>query len=250
MFDSFYYTTVEFPCPNPLACIGPQVAWRTVYVIEYLGPLLIHPFVLYVLYPFLYGHVKSPVPGPSDLQHLLCVLLTIHFAKRVLETIFVHRFSMATMPFAYIFRNSAHYWLLGGANLAYWVFSPKSSAAQDIASLSPFLLYGGLFLFTFGELANLNAHLILRGLRKKGTTTRAIPSGFGFNLVTCPNYLFEVIAWLGFYLVSGLNWSVLLFLVVGAGTMAKWASGKERRYRKEFGDKYKPKRYSMLPGIW
>lgn len=239
-----------FHHPNPLGDVGPQVAWRTVYVVEYIGPLLIHPLVLYVLHPFLYRHVTSPVPPASDLQHLICLLLMIHFAKRELETLFVHRFSMATMPATFIVRNSAHYWILGGANLAYWVFSPTSSAAQDIASLNPLLLYGGLLVFAFGQLANLNVHLILRGLRKEGSTARAIPSGFGFNLVTCPNYLFEVVAWLGVYLVSGLNWSILLFIVVGSGTMMKWASGKERRYRKEFGDKYKPKRYAMLPGIW
>ena len=188
------------------------------------------------------------MPPPSDLQALTCLLLTIHFLKRELETIFVHRFSLATMPATYIFRNSAHYWILGGINLAYWVFSPNSSTATS--EPNPMLLYPGLFLFAFGQLANFNAHVILRNLRKEGSTARAIPSGFGFNLVTCPNYLFEVVAWTGVYLVSGLNWSVLLFIIVGSATMMKWASGKEKRYRKEFGDKYKRKRYVMFPGLW
>ena len=112
------------------------------------------------------------------------------------------------------------------------------------------LLYPGLFLFVFGQLANFNCHMILRNLRKEGSTARAIPSGFGFNLVTCPNYLFEVVAWTGVYLVSGLNWSVLFFIIVGSATMMKWASAREKRYRKEFGDKYKRKRYVMFPGLW
>lgn len=179
---------------------------------------------------------------------MTCTLLTLHFIKRELETLFVHRFSVSTMPFTYVFRNSAHYWLLGGVNLAYWVFSPSSPTATDHPN--PALIYSGLVLFLVGQLSNLSTHLTLRSLRKPGSTERVIPTGFGFDWVTCPNYLFEVMAWVGVYLVSGLNWSVLLFLVVGAGTMMKWASQKEKRYRREFGDKYKKKRFVMLPGLW
>ncbi|KAM5441990.1 Very-long-chain enoyl-CoA reductase [Microsporum ferrugineum] len=226
---------------------GAQIGWRTVFIIEYLGPLLIHPLVLYVLRPYIYRSPK-PLPPASDLQVLTCTLLTLHFIKRELETILVHRFSVSTMPFTYVFRNSAHYWLLGGVNLAYWVFSPSSPTATS--DPNPALLYAGLVLFIVGQLSNLSTHLTLRNLRKPGSTERVIPTGFGFDWVTCPNYLFEVMAWVGVYLVSGLNWSVLLFLVVGAGTMMKWASQKEKRYRREFGDKYKKKRFVMLPGLW
>ena len=47
----------------------------------------------------------------------------------------------------------------------------------------------------WAELSNLKTHLTLRNLRPAGTKTRAIPYGYGFNLVSCPNYLFEIIAW-------------------------------------------------------
>lgn len=152
------------------------------------------------------------------------------------------------MPARNIFKNSAHYWILAGFNIAYWVFRPDASAATREPNST--LLYLGLALFVFGELANLNSHLVLRDLRRPGTMERGIPSGFGFGLVTCPNYLFEVIAWIGVYLVSGLSWSVLFFIVVGGAQMMSWAAKKERRYRKEFGDKYKRKSFVMLPGIF
>lgn len=222
---------------------GPQLAWRTVYIIEYLGPLLIHPLTLFYLRPYIYKNAAEI--APSSLQYLLCYVLVLHFIKRELETIFVHQFSLATMPARNIFRNSAHYWILSGLNVAYWVYSPSAKAATT--SPNPLLLYPGLLLFIAGELANFNTHMTLKRLRKPGSTAREIPRGFGFNWVTCPNYFFEVVAWVGIWLVSGCSWSIFLFTVVGASTMYMWAKGKERRYRKLFGDKYKKKRAVLVP---
>ncbi|CAI7631850.1 unnamed protein product [Penicillium glandicola] len=227
--------------------LGPQIAWRTVFIIEYLGPLLIPALFLFPLRPLLYFTFDKPLPTPSDLQLLVCALLTVHFLKREFETIFVHRFSSATMPARNIVKNSAHYWILAGFNIAYWVFRPDATAATSTPNQA--LVYAGLALFVFGELANLNAHYILRNLRRPGTTERGIPSGFGFSVVTCPNYFFEILAWLGIFLVSQLNWSVLFFVVVGGLQMWSWGWKKEKRYRKEFGDKYKKKRAVIFPGL-
>lgn len=231
-----------------LLTLGPQIAWRTVFIIEYLGPLLIPALFLFPLRPYIYYNFDKPLPEPSDVQLLVCALLTVHFLKREFETICIHRFSSATMPAFNIFKNSAHYWVLAGFNIVYWVFRPDAAAATTVPNTT--LLYIGMAVFAFAELANLNAHLVLRDLRRPGTTERGIPSGFGFGLVTCPNYMFEVVAWLGIYLVSGLSWSVLFFVAVGGAQMASWAAKKERRYRKEFGDKYKRKSFVMLPGIF
>ncbi|PGG98334.1 hypothetical protein AJ79_08901 [Helicocarpus griseus UAMH5409] len=229
--------------------LGPQLAWRTVYMIEYLGPLLIHPLFLLPTLRSLVYRTSHPLEL-SDIQVLLCALVTLHFLKRELETIFVHRFGRATMPAQNVFRNSTHYWILSGVNIAYWVYSPSSKAATTtIDSANPLILYPGLALYTIGELANLNAHLVLRNLRRPGTSERGIPSGFGFSWVTCPNYLFEVVAWVGVYLISGLNWSVAIFIIIACAPMITWAKQKERKYRSDFGDKYKRKRFAMLPGI-
>lgn len=223
--------------------LGPQIAWRTVFVVEYLGPLLIHPLV-YLLRPYLYRTAPSHA---SYLQWSSCILICVHFLKRELETLFVHRFSASTMPARNIFKNSFHYWVLAGLNVATWIYAPNSPTAKEPNTL---LLYAGLLAYTIGELGNLNAHLVLRGLRSSGGRERGIPHGLGFNIVTCPNYMFEVVSWIGMYLVSGLSSSVLLFAIVSTAQMMPWAAKKERNYRKEFGDKYKRKRFTMLPGIW
>lgn len=223
--------------------LGPQIGWRTVFVVEYLGPLLIHPLG-YLLRPYLY---RSAPTQASTSQKILCLLICVHFLKRELETLFLHRFSANTMPIRNIFKNSFHYWILAGLNISAWAYGPNSPTAKEPNVV---LLYGGLVAYAIGELGNLNAHLVLRGLRSSGGRERGIPSGLGFSLVTCPNYMFEVIAWVGVCLVSQFSTSVLLFVIVSTGQMMLWAKKKERNYRNEFGEKYKRKRYSMLPGIW
>ncbi|KAK6382382.1 Very-long-chain enoyl-CoA reductase [Exophiala oligosperma] len=223
--------------------LGAQIGWQTVFIIEYAGPIIIHPLWL-ALRPYIY---PAALQNASQAQTLLCWLICLHFVKRELETVFVHRFSAATMPFRNVFKNSFHYWALSGALIAAFIYSPSSAAAAGPTSA---LMYPGLILYVIGELGNLHSHLTLMGLRSSGGNERGIPQGPFFRLVTCPNYLFETISWLGVYLVSGLSWGVLIFILVSVLQMAQWAKKKERRYRKEFGDKYKKKRFTMLPGIW
>ncbi|KAL9041700.1 MAG: hypothetical protein Q9180_001107 [Flavoplaca navasiana] len=215
--------------------LGPQISWRLVFVLEYLGPLLIHPF-LYVL-------LSNP---PSFLQTLSCTLITLHFLKRELETLFLHRFSSATMPLFNLFKNSAHYWLLAGLNIAFWTYRSSAPAAGDS---NPWITWPSVALYTIGELGNLNTHFVLRSLRSAGGNERGIPHGFGFGLVTCPNYMFETLAWIG---ICGVTWSFasVLFAAVAVAQMGVWAQKREVRYRREFGGKYQKKRSVMLPGLW
>ncbi|KAL8810067.1 MAG: hypothetical protein Q9200_002881 [Gallowayella weberi] len=216
--------------------LGPQISWRLVFILEYLGPLLIHP----LLYFFL------PSNEPSTLQAISCALITLHFLKRELETLFLHRFSTATMPRFNLFKNSAHYWLLAGLNIGFWTYRDSAPAAGEsnmwITSMS-------VILYAIGELGNLYTHLVLRSLRSSGGSERGIPHGLGFGVVTCPNYMFETLAWLG---ICGVTWSLasILFAVVAVGQMGVWAQKREARYRREFGTKYQRKRFVMLPGLW
>lgn len=150
------------------------------------------------------------------------------------------------MPARNIFKNCAHYWLLAGANIAFWSYRPTSATA---AHSSQYVIYFAILLYLIGELGNLSTHFTLRNLRSSGGKERGIPRGLGFGLVTCPNYMFETIAWVGITIVSR-SLSTVLFVLVAVGQMGVWAGGKEKKYRREFGDKYKKKRFVMLPGLW
>lgn len=228
---------------------GPQMAWRTVFLIEYFGPLIFHPLFYYgreylaKVDPVFYKDAdKTPL---TLVQTTVYYMFIAHFLKRELETAFLHRFSASTMPAFNIFRNSFFYWASAGLLCAFFIYAPNAFAARNEFGL---LDYAGIALYLFGETCNFLVHYHLAGLRKPGGTEKGIPNCVGSSLVTSPNYMFEVLAWVGVILTSR-EWSVLFFICIGISYMAPWSRQKERALRATFGDRYKKKRYTMLPGL-
>ncbi|KIM84893.1 hypothetical protein PILCRDRAFT_817709 [Piloderma croceum F 1598] len=228
--------------------LGPQISWKTVFMIEYAGPLVIHP-IFYHLTRLFYGTEIQH----SALQKYIYAFIMLNFVKRELETLFIHRFSHATMPLWNVFRNSAHYHLLSGVALAYAVYSPTYSATSSYIRGTirddPRFLWAGAAIWLFAELSNLHTHLTLRALRPPGTRTRAIPYGYGFSLVSCPNYFFEILAWVVIVVLTG-SWVAMIFLAVAARQMGIWALKKHRAYKKEFGNDYPRERKVMIPFLF
>jgi very-long-chain enoyl-CoA reductase len=200
-----------------------------------------------LLRPYLFKGVNASDPL-STVQYTTIAMVIAHFLKREVETAFIHKFSASTMPFFNVFKNSAHYWFLSGINITYWVCSPSSYAARPLTPTTSLVVYAGLALYVIGELGNLNAHLALSSLRSRGGTERGIPRGLMFDTVTCANYFFEVVSWVGILLVSQ-SLATLIFLIVAAGQMQVWACTKEKALRRDFPETYKQKRYPMIPGL-
>ena len=150
-------------------------------------------------------------------------MVVLHFVKRELETLFVHRFSADTMPLTYIFRNSAHYWLLAGLVFGYIVYRP---GYYTRVQRDPTQTLIAIILYLFAELSNFRVHLTLRHLRPAGSRLRQIPYGYGFDWpfggISLPNYFFEIIAWVVIGAWSGC-WAVLPFIAVAVFIMDRWA---------------------------
>ena len=220
--------------------LGPQISWRTVFLIEYVGPILVH-LALYCLPALFYPQHRFKGHTYTQQVALACVLF--HYVKRELETLYVHVFSLDTMPVRNIFKNSFHYWVLGGALIAYFLYHPLYTEHFSHAFVTACAA-----LFVAAELGNLYCHLILRWLRPAGSKVRGIPRGFLFEYVTCANYTCELAAWLVFCVFTSTltSW---LFLVVSAAQIAQWSVKKHVAQRKEFGDKV-PRRKILVPFVW
>jgi hypothetical protein len=68
-------------------------------------------------------------------------MAVLHFMKRELESVLVHRFSKGTMPLRNIFKNSFHYHVFGGLMLAYPVYGPALAQGQPAAERPEWLVY-------------------------------------------------------------------------------------------------------------
>eukprot|EP01137_Pigoraptor_chileana_P029414 Opistho-2@14629 len=223
--------------------LGPQIGWATVFLAEYAGPLFV--YLLFAARPALiYGEAASKTPL-THVQQTAAACWAFHYAKRVLETIFVHRFSHGTMPIFNLFKNCSYYWGFA-AFIAYFVNHPLFTApGEDQVKI-------GLALFAFAELGNFSIHIALRNLRPAGSKVRRIPFAGAnpftwlFGLVSCPNYTYEAIAWTGFSIMTQ-SLSAVIFTIAGLVQMSVWALGKHRNYKKEFGNEYPRGRKAILP---
>jgi len=228
--------------------LGSQVSWKTVFLVEYAGPLVIHPVLYYLPSVFYGGAVQH-----SKLQKYVYAMTMAHFAKRELETLFVHRFSHATMPLRNIFKNSFHYHVLSGLFLAYPIYGPTYGANSGYITgtrrSDPLFIWTCAGIWLFAELSNLSTHLTLRNLRPPGSKKRAIPHGYGFGLLSCPNYFFESVAWSTVAYMTG-SWAAWLFWAVSTIQMMTWATKKQRAYKKEFGKEYPRQRKAMIPFLF
>lgn len=223
--------------------LGPQIGWKTVFLAEYAGPLIVYLWLFQRPWIF-YGDTENS--KMSCCAHVAAMCWSIHYAKRLLETIFVHRFSHSTMPLRNLFRNCAYYWLFA-MYVAYYVnhplFTPPSYAQMTI----------GMCGFLFAETGNFSIHMALRNLRPAGTTTRKIPVPTSnpftilFNYVSCPNYFYEFMAWGSFTLMTQCI-PAGLFAMAGMYQMTVWAIAKHRNYKKEFSN-YPKNRKAIIPFI-
>ena len=229
--------------------LGPQIAWKTVFLTEYGGPLALYLIFYFRLIPQIYGLGTEafgiPAGASNPTVKLAMICHTLHYAKRELETLFIHRFSNGTMPLRNIFKNSAYYWGFGAA-LGYYVNHPLYTAPPD--SQVTFWMY----CWAIMELGNLSIHIALRNLRPPGTKIRRIPMPNSnpftwlFNFTSCPNYTYEIAGWICFTFMTNCFMSGV-FTFVGFMQMMVWAQGKRRNYIKEFGDKYPKKRTALVP---
>ncbi|XP_049879796.1 probable very-long-chain enoyl-CoA reductase art-1 [Pectinophora gossypiella] len=222
--------------------LGPQISWKNVFLAEYAGPLFVYLWV-YQRPWIIYGPQNT---SPGAIATVAAVCWSGHYAKRLLETLFVHRFSHGTMPLRNLFRNCAYYWLFT-LYVAYHINHPLYTAPCNTC------FYVGLAGFIFCELGNLSIHILLKNLRPPGTKVRKIPVPDGnpfsrlFNFVSCPNYTYEFGSWLFFTIMTKCA-PAGLFAAAGFYQMAVWAIGKHRNYKKEFPD-YPKGRKAIIPFI-
>ena len=128
--------------------LGPQITWKFVFFIEYLGPIVILP-ILYLL---------GQRAEYNEIQHIALGMGILHYLKREFETGFVHVFSRASMPKSRCIKNCLHYWVLFGLfnGIELFLF-PKAFPKGH--TYSPPILMAIVVAWLVFEFCNLLCHL-------------------------------------------------------------------------------------------
>ncbi|XP_023223663.1 probable very-long-chain enoyl-CoA reductase art-1 [Centruroides sculpturatus] len=182
------------------------------------------------------------------LSSVAAVCWIAHYVKRLLETLFVHRFSHSTMPIKNLLKNCSYYWLFS-IFIGYFVNHPLYTPPK----FGPLQIYLGLAGFVQSEIGNFSTHWVFKNLRAPGTKERKIPMATGnpftylFNFVSCPNYTYEVMAWFSFTIMVQCL-PAGMFTLLGLYQMTVWALQKHHNYKKEFED-YPKNRKAIIPFV-
>jgi len=103
----------------------------------------------------------------------------------------------------------------------------------------------GAFVFLVGFIINQYHDTLLINLRKVENTGYKIPYGGLFRWVSCPNFLGEIISWLGFFIVT-MSLPAFAFLLWTMANLIPRALDHHKWYRKEFAD-YPVNRKAVFP---
>ena len=182
------------------------------------------------------------VLAPDTLYHrLLFLAFAFHFAKRVLESLFLHRYSKP-MGWGTTIMISLLYSLIA---LSFNDAHNMTTTVLQAESLALAPLFVGLVIFLLGQGINFYHHWILRNLRGQKDQAYKVPAGGLFGLVACPHYLGEIIAWFGLALMSRqlIVWGIFWVIF---GYLAGRAIGTRRWYRAHVPD-YPEQGRALIP---
>jgi len=171
------------------------------------------------------------VPGAVEgaRAQILSAALAVHFLKRVLEVLFVHRYS-GNMPLDTAVTIGTSY-LLSTVTMIY-----AQHLSRGLPDPPVDMLYPGVVVFAVGIAGNFYHHYLLSRLRADGGGGEKgykIPRGGLFELVTCPHYLFEITGFFGFAMIG----QTVYALAVATGTAA-YLAGRSCATRRWYESKF------------
>jgi hypothetical protein len=240
----------KWPCPARIGMLTKYI-FSFVYLVGLLCAMFLVPSVA----------SSSGLDKLVELNVVPTFLLALHFAKRILEVLFVHNFEGSPVE------DTPSCLLIGVFYLfSSWVYSndwARNSANTTMVAISPLQALGA-FMFFFGQCANWWHHEVLASLRKKKDDQQQdalisgapdpsgkyfIPHRGCFKYVTCPHYFFECVALLGVG-VAARN----VIAIAAAGTtwsmLAGHSQATTRWYVQKFGDRWPKDRKHFFPFLF
>jgi 3-oxo-5-alpha-steroid 4-dehydrogenase 1 len=214
------------------AGFGPTVPAR-------LGWLVMEsPAVLFFAWIYMQGTHRAEAAPLA-----LLALWQIHYVHRTFVFPWLISAGGRRMPLMIVLMAVA-FNLLNGYLNAHWI-SELGSYAPGYLQDSRFIV--GTLCFAIGFAINVASDRTLLRLRSDDPPGYRVPLGGLFDLVSCPNYLGEIIEWFGFALAA---WSPagLAFALYTVANLAPRALAHHSWYRERFPD-YPKQRRALIPFV-
>jgi 3-oxo-5-alpha-steroid 4-dehydrogenase 1 len=210
---------------------GPTVRARVAWVLmEVPSPLL-------MIVTFWLGDRHA---NPAAMAFL--ALWLGHYLYRTFAFAFLLPSTSRPMPLLVV-ASGAFFNLINAYLNGRWLFTLSPERPADWLTSGPFVV--GVLLFAVGYATHVLADRELRHLRRESGGAYVVPRGPLFRLVSCPNYLGELIEWSGWALAT-LSWPGLVFALWTAANLVPRALAHHRWYRATFPD-YPQNRRAILP---
>jgi protein-S-isoprenylcysteine O-methyltransferase Ste14 len=211
---------------------GPCLPARTAWFVMELPALLLLPIMV----------LASPVRGMLA-AWIPALLWTVHYGYRTLLFPALMRPSGKSFP-ALLVGFAIGFNLLNGYNNGSALVT--SGLRADPVSTLHFI--GGALIFAAGFVMHCQADHTIRRLRKPGETRYGVPGGGLFRWIGSPQYLGEIVQWIGWAIMT---WSLagLAFALFTICNLLPRAISNHRWYRQQFPD-YPVDRKILLPRLF
>lgn len=165
-------------------------------------------------------------------------MLLTHFAKRVGETLLLHRYSGSADGPTAVFIGSYY------ALVCWVIIHFQMTVPAELYAAVPWTLPLGAALFIVGEAGNFVHHALLASLRRNpdAATRYTLPRGGLFSSVVAPHYFFELVAWLGIAVAASQLNALLVFC-----SMSSYLAGRAVATSKWYEDNLSPDEVAQLP---
>jgi len=198
-------------------------------------------FIQEIISPlFLFYFFISGTGEKNFIHWLLISIWVIHYINR--SVIFPLRINKSSkIPISVIF-SAIFFNIVNGFTNGFYLGNLATFTSEYIYSLN-FIV--GMILFLLGVLINVTADNILINIRNENKGYQ-IPKGKLYNLISCPNYLGEMIEWIGFAIMC---WSLpsVLFAVWTIANLFPRAISQHKWYKEKFD--YPPNRKAIIPFV-
>ena len=191
---------------------------------------------LFLFYFFYTGDIEK-----TFIHWFLIIIWVLHYINR--SIIFPLRLKKSSkMPISVIL-SAIFFNIINGFTNGYYLGNLAAFSDEYFLNIN-FIM--GLLFFIIGVSINVNSDNILIKIRNQNKGYQ-IPNGKLYNFISCPNYLGEMIEWIGFALMC---WSLpsLLFAIWTIANLFPRAIAQHKWYKNKFD--YPSNRKAIIPYIF